>query len=201
MAIIGMRHVVAAPITAHQSGSEPTYGTGFKVGLAMKGNLTINRNKNPLYADDAIAEDDNGITGMELELGVDDLSDDVETNMGLVKKIEETTGTGQDAVTTYTYYDTDEPAKDIGVGYIRVRQKNNVKSYQAVWIYKTKFSKETEETQTKGENIEWQTPTVKGRCCGLNVGGDGEMRFRKRRTFATETEAEAWLDGLAGLTP
>lgn len=200
MAFIGMRHVVAAPLTAHTPGSEPTYGTGFRVGLAMKGNLTINRNKNPLYADDILAEDDNGITSMELELGVDDLSDDVEANMGLVDKVEETTGTGQSAVTTYAYYDTDEPAKDIGLGYMRVRQKDNVRTYQAIWIYKAKFSKETEESKTKEESIEWQTPTVKGRCAGLKVRSNGKIDFRKKKNFDTEAAAEAWLDALAGLS-
>ena len=201
MAFIGMRHVVAAPLTAHQPGSEPTYGTGFAVGLGMKANLTINHNDNPLYAEDSIAEDDNGITSMELELGVDDLTDEVEANMGLVKKVEQTTGSGQSAVTTATYYDTDEPAKDLGVGYMRVRQKGNKKTFQALWIFKTKFAKQSEEAKTKEEKIEWQTPTVKGRCCGLNVGGNGEMRFRKRRTFDTEAEAAAWLDELAHITP
>ena len=85
MAFIGMRHVVAAPVSAHTPGAEPTYGTGFDVGMAITGNLTINRNNNPLYADDVIAEDDNGITGMELELGVDDLTDEIEANMARLK--------------------------------------------------------------------------------------------------------------------
>lgn len=193
MAFIGMRHVVAAPLTAHTAGAEPTYNTGFVVGMAISANLTINRNNNPLYADDVIAEDDNGITGMEVEIGVDDLTDEIEADMGLVKKVEGTSGAAA------TYYDTDEPAKDLGVGYIRVRRKNGVTTYQGIWIYKTKFSKTSEAAQTKGESIEWQTPTVTGRCVALNTTGSGELRFRKRQTFETEAAAAAWLDGLANI--
>ena len=200
MAFIGMRHVVAAPVSAHTPGSEPTYGTGFDVGMAITGNLTINRNNNPLYADDVIAEDDNGITGMELELGVDDLTDEVEADMGLVKEVTSTTGEGQSAVITKTYYDTDKPALDLGLGYMRVRRKAGTTTFQALWIFKTKFSKNSENAQTKGESIEWQTPTVNGRCAGLDVDGSGELRFRKRQNFTTEAAAAAWLDDLAGIT-
>ena len=200
MAFIGMRHVVAAEIATESAGSEPTYSTGFDVGLAIAGNLTVNRNDNPLYADDAIAEDDNGITGMELELGLDDLSEETEADMGLVKKVETSTGEGQSAVTTVTYYDTDEPSKELGVGYIRVRRKAGVTKYQAVWVYKAKFSKNSENTATKGENIDWQTPTVNGRCVGLDTDGSGVKRFRKKQVFTSESAAAAWLDGLAGIT-
>ena len=196
MAFIGMRHVVAAPVSAHTAGAEPTYGTGFDVGMAITGNLTITRNNNPLYADDVIAEDDNGITAMELEIGVDDLSDETEAKMGLVKEV--TTGTGSSATTVY--YDTDEPSDDIGIGYARVRRKGGVTTFQGVWVYKAKFSKNAENSQTKGESIEWQTPTVNGRCAGISVSSTGELTFRKKQNFSDEEDCYDWLDGLAGIT-
>ena len=197
MAFIGMRHVVGALITGETSGSEPTYGTsgsGFLIGKAITGNLTINRNSNPLYADDAIAEDDNGITSMDLELGLDDLMEDIQDKMGLLKAVT----AGSPSVTTY--YETSASAKAIGVGYIRVRRKNGVTKYQAIWIYKSIFSKNSENSQTKGETIEWQTPNVNGRCRGLSVDSTGEATFRKVRNFTSEEDAEDWLDELAGIS-
>lgn len=195
MAFIGMRHVVGCEFDSHTPGSEPTYkSAGFDIGKAITGNLTINRNDNPLRADDTIAEDDNGIIGMELELGLDDLLEEIQANMGLVKAV--TAGTP--SVTTY--YETSAPSKDIGVGYIRVRRKNGVTTYQALWIYKSKFSKTSENAQTKGESIEWQTPTVTGRCVGLDVDGSGEQTFRQFQNFTSESAAAAWLDGLAHIT-
>ena len=136
MAFIGMRHVVIARVASHTPGAEPTYSAGMVAGKAITGNLTINRNNNPLYADDVIAEDDNGITSMELELGLDDLLEDVQEYMGLLEK--KTTGTGSDAVDTY--YDTDDSASDVGVGYIRVRRKNGVTKFQALWIFSALFA-------------------------------------------------------------
>ncbi len=195
MAFIGMRHVVAAEFNSHTPGSEPTYkSSGWDVGKAISGNLTINRNANPLYADDVIAEDDNGITSMDLELGLDDILEDIQAKMGILKEV--TAGTP--SVTTY--YDTSASAKDVGVGYIRVRRKNGTTKYQAIWIYQTKFSKNSENAQTKGESIEWQTPTINGKCVGLDVDSSGEVSFRKIRIFDTESAANTYLDGLAGIT-
>ena len=196
MAFIGMRHVVGCELDSHTDGSEPTYksGKGFDIGMAITGNLTITRNDNPLRADDTIAEDDNGISAMELELGVDDLLEETLAKMGIMKEV----STGSPSVTTY--YDTSAPSKDIGVGYMRVRRKAGSTVYQAIWIYKSKFSKNAENAQTKGETIEWQTPTVNGRCVGLDIDGSGDLSYRKIQNFTSESAAGTWLDGLASIT-
>lgn len=196
MAFIGMRHVVVALLASHTPGAEPTYSAGKVAGKAITGNLTINRNNNPLYADDVIAEDDNGITSMDLELGVDDLDEETQAYIGLLKEVE--TGSGTTAVTTY--YENSAAANNVGVGYMRIRRKGGVTTFQGIWIYKTLFSKNAENSQTKGETIEWQTPTVNGRCMGLSVDSTGEATFRKIRNFDTESDAEDWLDGLAGIS-
>lgn len=196
MAFIGMRHPVVATLASHTEGSEPTYNAGKIIGHAIAGNLTITRNNNPLYGDDVIVEDDNGITGMSLELGLDDIEEAVRVYMLGLKEV--TVGTGQDA--TKEYHDTDDSAPYVGVGYIRVRRKNGTTSYQAVWIYKSVFAEESENSATKGESIEWQTPTITGRAMGLNVGGSGERTFRKKALFTTEAAAVAWLNTLAGIS-
>ena len=195
MAFIGMRHMVAAEFDSHTAGSAPSYKSGgWDVGKSINANLTITRNNNPLYADDVVAEDDNGITGMTVEIGLDDITEDVQDKMGLLKAVT----AGSPSVTTY--YETSAPAKDIGVGYMRIRRKNGATKYQTVWIYKTKFSINNESSQTKGESIEWQTPTIDGKCVGLDVDGSGEVTFREKRIFDTESAAATYLDSKANIT-
>ena len=195
MAFVGMRHPVVATLTAHTAGSEPTYGTGMVMGHSISGNLTITRNNNPLYADDTIVEDDNSITAMSLEMGLDDLTPEVRAYMlGLVKK---STGTG---TTVDTYYDTDAAAPYVGFGYIRVRRLNGVTKYEALWYYKGMFSEEAENSTTKGESIEWQTPTITARVMGLAIDSTGALTFRKKQYFDTEGDAVTWLNGLAGIS-
>ena len=197
MAFIGMRHVVAAKIATETPGAALTYSAGMVVGKAIQGNLTWDRNNNPLYADDAIAENDNGATGGSIELVTDDLLDAVRAY--LLGDEEVTVGTGTSATTEYE--STDEPAPYVGFGYMRVRVKNGVTSYQAVWYHKAQFGETTENAQTKGQTIEWQTPTLTGRIMGVNDNADGQIRFRRRATFETAAAAVAWLDAKAGITP
>lgn len=193
MAFIGLRHPVVAKLSAHTAGSEPTYTGGMVMGHAITGNLTITRNNNPLYGDDVVVEDDNGITAMSLELGLDDLTEDVRVYaLGLKEK----SGTGS----IKTYIDTDASAPYVGVGYIRVRRKDGVTAFQGVWMYKAVFSEENENSSTKGESIEWQTPTITGRGMGVDIDGSGNYAFRKKQMFTTEAAAIAWLNEIAGIT-
>ena len=66
------------------------------------------------------------------------------------------------------------------------------------------FSLTEENSQTKGESIEWQTPTINGKAFGLDTGkganNNGDATFRKKQNFTTEAAAEAYLDGLAGIS-
>jgi len=196
MAFIGLRYVAVAKLATHTDGSAPTYSAGKVLGKAINADLNITRANNPLYADDAIAEEDNGITGMTIDFGLDDVSEEVQAYVGLCKEL--TSGTG--TATVYTYRETSAPADDVGTGYIRVRQMNNVISYQGIWIYSVKYSLNSESARTKGENVEWQTPTMNGTAKGLYIDSSGELTFRDKRNFDTFDAAKAWVNGLAGIT-
>lgn len=194
MAFIGMRHVVAATLANHVDGSEPTYNAGMVIGRAMTANLTINRANNPLRADDVDAEDDNGITGMQVQVGVDDVTEEAQAYLGLLEAVQ---GTGNDS--TY-YLETAASAKYVGWGYMRVRRYKGVTSYQGIWIYKSLFGLTSETAETKQETINWQTPTLDGKAEALQIRGSGEPVFRKKANFTTAAACIAWLDGLAGIS-
>ena len=188
MAYIGLRYPVVATMASHTAGAEPTYNnTGMVIGKAIAANLTITRNNNPLYADDAIAEDDNGITAMSMELGTDDILEDVQEYMLGTYKV-----TGQSGAPTL-YYDSDASAPKVGFGYYRVRKKAGVVKYQAIWYYQAVFGTDSENAATKGESIDWQTPTITGRCAALSVDSTGSKKFRVKAVFDTETDAINWL--------
>lgn len=197
MAFIGMRHVVACELDSHTDGSEPTYKTsgGFDVGGAISANLTKNKNANgALYYDDALGESDDGLISLDLDIGLDDILEDVQEKMGLLEK----TTAGSPSVTTY--YETSKNPKALGIGYMRVRRKNGVTSYQGIWVYKMQFSINNETANTKGESIEWQTPTINGKGFGLAIDSSGELTFRKFRLFQSAADAATWLDGLANIS-
>lgn len=191
MAFIGMRHPVVAKINTETEGSAITYDAGMVLGKAISADINWTRNDNPLYADDVIAEDDNGITGGSIEFGADDVLDDVRAYMLGVKAV-----TAQSAT---EYETTEEGAPYVGFGYIRVRRKNGATTYQAIWYHKVQFGETNESAQTKGQTIEWQTPTLTGRIMGVRNDSSGLANYRRYANFDTPAAAETWLNGKAGL--
>ena len=191
MAFVGLLYAVAAPIQQEADGQPIIYGKGQVVGGMMTAEISYTRNSNPLYADDRVKEEDNSITGGTIKLGVDDASDEARVMLlGDVKEGE----AGEE-----TYHETGESAPYVGTGYIRVRRKDNKTSYIAYWVHKAIFGLGTESAKTKGQSIEWQTPTLEGSIMGVKNNPALQVRFRERRTFARESEARAWIDKKAGI--
>ena len=197
MAYIGLRYPVAAPVATEVAGSPVTYSAGTVMGKAISANITWERNDNPLYADDTIAEDDNGITGGTIEFNADDFSDDVrELILGLIAEMDTSTPPAKTGV----YDMTDAAAPYVGFGFIRVRRKAGTTTYQGVWICKVQFSENSENAQTKGQNVEWGTPTLTGRIMGVQEDSSGAILYRKHKTFDSEAGAKSWLNTLAGIS-
>ena len=188
MAFVGLRHPVWAPIESETDGTEPVYGKGVVVGRAMQADVSFKRSDTPLYADDVAAESDNSITGGSVTLGVDDLSDEAaEAMLGDVA--------GKDGEIA----ERCEGAPYGGFGYMRVRRLRGVTSYIGYWLYKTQFGRGDENAKTRGETLEWQTPTVSGSVLPVYADESGAAVCRIRRSFKTAAEAEAWLDARANI--
>ncbi|MFR2496095.1 MAG: major tail protein [Christensenellales bacterium] len=191
MAFVGLLYAVAAPIQTEADGQAITYGKGQVIGGMMTAEISYTRNSNPLYADDRVMEEDNSITGGTIKMGVDDVNDDARVMMlGDVKE-----GDAGEEV----YHETGESAPYVGTGYIRVRRKDNKTNYIAYWVHKAIFGIGTESAKTKGQNIEWQTPTLEGSIMGVKNNAALQTRFRERRTFTKESEARTWLNKKAGI--
>lgn len=194
MAFIGLRYPVAAVFAQTADGAMPTYTGGTVIGRAIQANLTKTHNNNPLYADDVIDEDDNSLTAMSLSLGLNDLLDDKRALLlGDIAVQNGSAATGE-------YDEASVPSQPVGFGYIRVRKKGGLVKYQAVWYWKMVFSEESEDSQTKGESIEWKTPTLTGRVFGCYIDNSGSPKFRRRMTFDSEAAAKAWLNTKAGIS-
>lgn len=190
MAFIGLRHLVVAKIKTETPGVGIEYEEGMVMGEPMQANVTITRANNPLRAGDREVESDNGITAISTEVQADDLTDQVR-----VYALGDSLVPDQEGV----YRQTDAPAPYVGYGYIRVRKRRGKRYFQGVWNHKAQFGEAAENTQTKGENIEWQTPTVTARGMGVFLDDSGDIAWRDRKTFDNEGDCAAWLDTKAGV--
>lgn len=189
---VGMMYPVWAPLSGHTDGSMPTYGTGKVIQEARNATVTREYANNPLYGDDRIVDDDNGMTGLTMSFESTGLSDaDRKSLLG-----EEDYGTS--GVSGQWVSDNETPWG--GFGYIRKMRLNGVKSFEAWWTLKIKFQEETMTTSTKEGTITWNTPTLNGRAAGLYVDSSDKLRFQLHKTFTSISDAKAWLNAKAGIT-
>ena len=180
---VGMMYPVFAPITTHTDGAMPTYGTGFVIQEARNATVTREYQNNPLYGDDRIVDDDNGMTGMTISFESTGLS-----NTDRVKLL------GEEAYGTTAQWVSDNETPWGGFGYIRKMRDNGTKKFEAWITLKIKFQEETMTTATKEGSITWNTPTLNGRAAGLYVDSSDKLRFQMHQTFDTISAAKSFLN-------
>lgn len=188
---VGMMYPVWAPLTSHTDGSMPVYGTGRVLQEAR--NATVNKEyaNNPLYGDDRIVDDDNGMTGLTMTFESTGLSD--EDRVALLGETTNSADLGGQ-------WESDAETPWGGFGYIRKMRANGQRSFEAWWTLKVKFQEESQTTSTREGNTTWNTPTLNGRAASLYVNSDDNAKFRLHKTFSAISAAKTWLNGLANIS-
>ena len=189
---VGMMYPVFAPITTHTDGSMPTYGTGRVIQEARNATVTRNYNDNPLYGDDRIVDDDNGLIGLTMSFESTGLSD-ADRKMLLGEEDYGTSGVSGQWVS-----DNETPWG--GFGYIRKMRLNGVKSFEAWITLKIKFQEESMATNTKEGSISWNTPTLNGTAAGLYVDSSDKLRYQLHKTFETASAAKTWINSMLNVS-
>ena len=149
MATIGLRDVYyALLLTDPEGGGKPTYDTPVRIVGAISANINPNPSSSTLFGDDGPMETASTLGEISLELNVADIP--LET---------------QAALLGHTYDKGMLKAKSTDVApYVAVAfrtLKSNGK-YRYYWLNKGKFSVPEEDYQTKGDSVEFQTPTITG---------------------------------------
>lgn len=157
MATIGLKNLYAAPLTDE---ALKTYATPVKLAPAIEANITPNYETATLYGDDRPIEDASSITGIEVELNVADLEPEhYELLMGVTKNADGVIIDNVNDVSPYVALMFELPKAD-----------GTKKLYV---YYKGKFNPPATEATTKGESVEFQTPTISARFLAVE---DGDWR-------------------------
>ena len=189
---VGMMYPVFAPLASHTDGSMPTYGTGRVIQEARNATITKTYNDNPLYGDDRIVDDDNGLQSLTMSFESTGLSD--ADRVSLFGETQATVG----GLTAYLESDNETPWG--GFGYIRKMRLNGEKSFEAWITLKIKFQEESQATNTKEGSISWGTPTLNGTAAGLYVDESDKLRYQLHKTFTTISAAKAWLNTMLNVS-
>jgi len=185
---VGMMYPVFAPIASHTDGSMPTYNHGVVIQEARNATINMTYNDNPLYGDDRIVADDNGLQSMTVSFEPTGLSD---SNRKLLFGEDEMTVGG---LTAQMVSDNETPYG--GFGFVRKMydEDTNAKKYEAWIILKIKFQEESMATNTKEGSISWGTPTLNGRAASLYIDSSDKQRFIAHASFETAAAAKSWIN-------
>lgn len=195
MAQVTLKHLIVAPLQEEVEGSAPTYGTGRKVGHLMQANISWNRGDVKLYGDDKLVDRDNSITSGTLSIQSTYL-DRNDRLMLLDMKAANTPASGE----TQEYELGGDASPYVGAGYVWKDNLISDKPYIAYWYPKVQFGL-NEDMNTKGESIEYGTPTIEGEVFAVVPTADMKNRFRLEADFATEAAAIAWVDAKGNYSP
>lgn len=184
MAYIGL----AKPTVAKLSESEgtPTYSDGFACGKAIEMSITPTYAEGSLYGDNIKAEYDKEFSYAEITLNTSTIPMKAHDVM-FGHTVNEEEGEIKEKA--------GDEANYIGLGIYASEKVDGVKKYVAMWIYKAKFTESEESYTTKGDSIEYQTPSITGQAVALETG-----EWRDRKICDTEKEAIAWIEEKAGIS-
>ncbi len=184
MAAIGARTAYVAKILTEEKGQPIVYDDKRVLGEIIETVITPTYADNPLYAGDAIRENDNGMTGGTVSINTDHVDAETEAY---------TLGYDYDE-TEKTYRVTEAASPYVGYAFVQVLLHQNKATYKAVFIKKTQFALQPQTARTKESTITWQTPTLAGNFMGVNDNADGVINFEEHAMFEKFDEAEAWID-------
>lgn len=145
---------------------------------------------NPLYANNGIAERDAAAAaGGTLTLTLDRLTQDAYADLFGLTEAEETAGQVTGSGFNFT---GNEVANPVGVAFVRWAQEDGSRAHHQAVIYSyVMFNAPSDEYQTMGESVEWQTPEIEGTVSGGAV--TGSLPWKKVFDFTSQEDAIAFI--------
>ena len=180
MAAFGAKYINFAPIKTEPDTGMPTYEAAVNLGELVKAELSITLASGEIYGDDRLVEKVEEFSSGTLSIEVVDMTDEIEAKVFGSNYSEE--GLLVDKTSDTIPYG--------GVGYYKSMIRNGKKCYKAYFHPKCKAAAGTDSANTKSSSISLASTPFSFTVFEPN---DGDWRYRK--TFSTEAEAKAWIDG------
>ena len=182
MAKIGLNNFRYAILTEAPDGT-PSYAGALTPAKAISCSVSVNNNDAKLYADDFLAESDTAFSNGTVTIGIDKYDNTTMANL-LGHSIN---GNGE------LVRKTTDVAPYVGLGRIITEMVNNVLQYRVEILLKCKFSEPSQDDNTKGESVEFNTFECEGT---VNALANGE--WSKTKTFSTKADAISYLEAQFG---
>ena len=163
-----------------------TYDTPTEVGDAMNANIELKFAEGRLYAEGRLAEYIKLATGGTISIAVKYIKKAAQAMMY---------GATADGSKDNVKFSAKDVANYVGVGLYAPDKVDGVTKYTCMWVPKALFGPPSFAYQTKGENIQFNTPTTTGEF--LPDDTTAELLLESE-TVETAEEAVAWIKGKLG---
>lgn len=160
---IGMSKPIVAKYSYNAVTKKVTYTDATYLGEAMTGTFTPNYAESSLYGDDRKVDNTKEITDIAIALGVTKLP--IKAHNILY---------GSEINETEVIEKTTDVANEVGIGFIS-RQSND--KYTALVYPRAKFARGAETYNTKGQSVNYSTPTING--TAMESDEEGKIRIFK----------------------
>lgn len=169
------------------------------MGKAVAANFAPNTpEENPLYANNAIAENDTSSgSGGTLTLTLDRMTLEVAADLyGTTVKDVSVQVNGETIAGKEIEFMGLEISSSIGTAYIKLHQEDGVQRHEVMFYREGAFSRPADSARTMGSSVEWQTPEVTGNIMGMQ--GDGSEPWWRNSSWPTQEAAIAYIYQLFG---
>lgn len=174
-------------------------GTVKMMGKAISAGFEPNTPEdNPLYANNGIGENDYSTgSGGALTMTLDRMTLETSADLFGTQAVDvEVTVGEQTAKGKEITYKGDEVSAPVGAAYIKMQQEDGERSHEVVFYREVEMARPSEDAQTMGETLEWQTPEISGTVAGLQ--GDGSQPWYRASRWPTQEAAIAYVFKLFG---
>lgn len=176
MAYVGLRK----PYVAKYDRATKTYSDGFKYSHAVSFNINPNYAEASLYGDDMQVEYEKAFTNAGITLG---------TTSTPIDAAEVMFGHTVDREKNKVIFKATDESNYVGLGIIAPEKVDGANKFVAFIILSAKFADSAESFTTKGDQLQFNTPSIEGSAVAAN--DDGEWKITE--VFDTEAEAEAFV--------
>lgn len=174
------------PYIAKLDVSTNKYTDGFKCGAAVGTEIKPQYNEAKLYGDDTLQESAKEFKYADVTLN---------TTYMPIEAADVMFGHKVDTETNKITYNANDEANYVGYGFFAKEMVQGKTSFIAAIIPKIKFAEGDDSYTTKGDSIEFKTPSLSG--TGM---ANSEGVWKVKETFTTETEAISFIKEYLNIT-
>ena len=167
-----------------------SYKAPATLGGAIECKVSLDITEAELYADDVLKEKVTAFKKGTLTLGMDDDDDSIFAVLLGETVSSYKSAQGTENIPEYISGSEDVP-KYFGFGQVVPKMINGARKFKVEWFPKVQFKPYVTDKKTKGDSLEFTTPSVEG-----TVFENKSKQWRRRATFETEEQANAYLDSL-----